>query len=75
MHTPDLGIFYGAMDTAGNTVISEDRVKSALEEGGADSTRITKALRLAWGAAWDEELEPFRYCSEETGVVWFHQVG
>ncbi len=75
MHTPDLGIFYGAMDTAGNTMMTEDRVKTALAEGGGDPRQITKALRLAWGGAWDDELEPFRYCSEDTGVVWFHRVG
>ncbi len=75
MHTPDLGIFYGAMDAVGNTVISEDRVKAALEHGGHNPHLIGKELRLAWGGAWDEELEPFRYCSVDTRVVWFHRVG
>ena len=75
MHTPDLGVFSAAMDTAGNTMVTEDRLKAALQEGRGDPQRIAKELRLAWGAAWDDELEPFRYAGEDTGVVWFHQVG
>jgi hypothetical protein len=75
LHTPDLGVFSSAMDVAGNTVISEDRVRSALELGAGDAAAIAKELRLALGGAWDDELEPFRHCSEDTPVVWFHQVG
>jgi len=75
MHTPDLGVFSAAMDTAGNTMVTEDRLKAALQEGRGDARRIAQELRLAWGAAWDDELEPFRYAGEDTGVVWFHQVG
>jgi len=75
MHTPDLGVFYGAMDSAGNTVVTEDRLKAALEQGRGDFRVIEKELRLAWGAAWDDELEPFRYAGEDTGLIWFHQVG
>jgi len=75
LHTPDLGVFSSAMDVAGNTVISEDRVRSALELGAGDAAAIAKELRLALGGAWDDELEPFRHCSEDTRVVWFHQVG
>jgi hypothetical protein len=33
------------------------------------------ALDLALGAAWDDELEPFRYAGLGAPVRWLHQVG
>jgi hypothetical protein len=75
MHTPDLGIFYAHTDSAGNTVVSEDRIIYALEVAAGDPDEIAKEVRLALGRAWDEELEPFRRGSEQSSVVWFHRVG
>lgn len=75
MHTPDLGIFYAAMDSLGNTVVAEDRIVYALEVAAGDPGEITRELRLALGRAWDEELEAFRHAGDHTPVVWFHRVG
>ncbi|HEV7182849.1 MAG: DUF3145 family protein, partial [Actinomycetales bacterium] len=75
MHTPDLGIFFAQTDTAGNTVIPEDRVRYAMEIAGANALELHRELRLALGQAWDDELEPFRHASDETRVVWLHKVG
>jgi len=75
MHTPDLGIFFAQTDTAGNMVVPEDRIRSAMELAGSDAFELHRELRLALGQAWDDELEPFRHASEEMPVTWLHKVG
>lgn len=73
-HTPSLGIFHAQMDTVGNTVVPEDRVRAALE-GASDEASLREMLDLALGQAWDEELEPFRYAGAGAPVRWLHRVG
>ena len=75
MHTPDLGIFFAQTDTAGNTVVPEDRVRYAIEIAGSNTLELHRELRLALGQAWDDELEPFRHASDLNSVVWLHKVG
>ena len=75
MHTPDLGIFFAQTDTSGNVVISEDRVRYAMEIAGSDAFELHRELRLALGQAWDDELEVFRHASDDSQVVWLHKVG
>ena len=75
LHTPDLGIFFAQTDSVGNIVIPEDRVRYAMEVAGSNSLDLHRELRLALGQAWDDELEPFRYASDDSAVVWLHKVG
>lgn len=75
MHTPGLGIHYGQVDTAGNVVIGEDRLRYAMEIADGDGYEMQRELELALGIAWDEELEPFRHASDDVPVVWLHKVG
>jgi hypothetical protein len=75
LHTPELGIFYAQTDTAGNMVIPEDRLRYAMEISRGDAGELQRELRLALGQAWDDELEPFRYASDDSSVVWLHKVG
>jgi hypothetical protein len=75
MHTPDLGIFYSQTDTAGNLVIPEDRIRYAMEVAGSNALELHRELRVALGQAWDDELESFRYASDDNAVVWLHNVG
>jgi hypothetical protein len=74
-HTPELGIFHAMMDIHGNVVVSEDRVRMAMEVGRDDPLRMRNELELALGQAWDEELEPFRYAGDGAPVRWLHRVG
>ena len=39
MHTPDLGVFFAQTDSAGNMVVSEDRIRSAMENAGPERPR------------------------------------
>ena len=75
MHTPDLGVFFAQTDTAGNTVVPEDRIRYAMDIAGSNALELHRELRLALGQAWDDELEPFRYSGEGNPVVWLHKVG
>ncbi|MFZ4895765.1 DUF3145 domain-containing protein [Plantibacter sp. Mn2098] len=75
MHTPDLGIFYAQTDSVGNIVIPEDRIRYAMEVAAGSMDELQRELRVALGQAWDDELEPFRHASDDTSVVWLHNVG
>jgi hypothetical protein len=75
MHTPDLGIFYAQTDSIGNVVVPEDRIRYAMEVAAGDMRELERELDIALGAAWDEELEPFRHASDDAPVVWLHKVG
>jgi len=67
LHTPGLGIHYAQTDTAGNVVM--------MEVAAGDAMELQRELQVALGAAWDEELEPFRHASDDVPVVWLHKVG
>lgn len=60
VHTPALGIFYTLIDSAGNALINEDRVRYAMGIAAGDIDELERELRLALGTAWDDELEPYR---------------
>lgn len=73
-HTPSLGIFYSQMDTAGNIVVPEDRVRAAMENA-TSLEELREGLDLALGQAWDDELEPFRHAGAGAPVRVLNQVG
>ena len=75
LHTPDLGIFFAQTDTVGNVVISDERIRYAMEIAGSNTLELQRELRLALGQAWDDELEAFRHASDDNQVVWLHKVG
>jgi hypothetical protein len=72
--TPSLGIFRAAMGPHGDVVVNEERLRGALAraESGAD---LTAEINNLLGAAWDAELETFRYAGEGASVRWMHEVG
>jgi hypothetical protein len=74
-HTPELGIFHGTTDAAGNIMVSEDRIRYAYESGAGQPAVVYQELSLALGEAWDEELEPFRHAADGAPVRWLHRVG
>jgi hypothetical protein len=59
-HTPTLGIFYTLVDSHGNAVVGEDRIRYAMGVAAGDAQEMERELRLALGSAWDDELEPYR---------------
>jgi hypothetical protein len=75
MHTPDLGLGVVQTDSAGNTVVSEDRLRTAMTTAGTNVIDLHRELRILLGQTWDDELEPFRHASDFAPVVWLHKVG
>ena len=48
----------------------------ARRNGDEKPRRIGATIdKVVYGAAWDEELEPFRHASDDAPVVWLHKVG
>ncbi len=74
-HTPQLGIFHSPTDTAGNMMISENRLRLAMEGAGPDSNALQAQLASMLGEAWDAELDVFRHASDDCSITWLHQVG
>ena len=56
--TPDLGLHRAAIDSLGSILITENQVRSALEN--FDSEGIREVLNRALGHDWELELEPYR---------------
>lgn len=56
-HTPQLGLWSGAMSANGDTMVGEMRLRT-LMDAGADM--LAAELELVLGTAWDEALEPYR---------------
>lgn len=73
LHTPTLGIFHMQLDTVGNAVIAEDRIRYAMELADGTAALLTRELNLALGQAWDDELEPFRHAGDEGEIIWLHK--
>jgi len=59
MHTPSCGVFYAPTDSAGNLVISENRI-TWITNSSKDHAELCREIKSALGQPWDEELEPYR---------------
>ncbi|MEO8851831.1 MAG: DUF3145 domain-containing protein [Allobranchiibius sp.] len=73
-HTPSLGIHHTWTSASGDTVIQEDRLRSALAECGGNPDLFRVEMAELLGTAWDKELEPFRYAGDGATVRWLHRV-
>ena len=66
-HTPQLGLWNGAMSANGDIMIGEMRLRSLMSEG-ADA--LAAELDTVLGTAWDEALEPYRDGGTAGEVSW-----
>ena len=57
--TPDLGVHQANIDSLGNVILVESKIKSCIESSYSQQKLISN-LESALGVAWDTELEPFR---------------
>lgn len=72
MYTPSLGITHVQTDIEGNFVLTEDRLKAAVEKSGADFATLIDQLSKDLAEPWDEELEPLREAgADRSNIVWF----
>ena len=73
--TPDLGLFSATIGMHGDILVREDRLRSVLARASSDpGVTVEEEIAGLLGAAWDEELEPFRYAGDGAPVRWLHQV-
>jgi hypothetical protein len=66
-HTPQLGLWNGAMSANGDIIVGEMRLRSLMAEG-ADA--LAAELDTVLGTAWDEALEPYRDGGTAGEVSW-----
>jgi Protein of unknown function (DUF3145) len=74
-HTPALGIFHSQTDAVGNMVISENRLRVAMESAGPNASALLAEISQILGEPWDAELDVFRHASDDATVTWLHHVG
>lgn len=73
-YTPALGTFVATVGVHGDILVSEDRIRNAIEQEVQGGEAIHTALASLLGTPWDEELDTFRYASEDAPIRWLHQV-
>ena len=84
--TPALGVFRATMDSHGDVLVGEERLRGALERaleaarvGGREDAdpdaSLAEDIARLLGQPWDNELEPFRIAGEGSPVRWLHRVG
>ena len=66
-HTPQLGLWSGAMSANGDVMVGEMRLR-AMMDAGADTLAVE--LDTVLGTAWDEALESFRRGGDGAEVSW-----
>ena len=66
-HTPQLGLWSGAMSANGDIMVGELRLRTLMSEG-ADT--LAAELDTVLGTAWDEALEPYRDGGTAGEVSW-----
>src|SRR6476620_2422950 len=66
-HTPQLGLWRGAMSANGDVMVGEMRLRTMMESG-ADT--LAAELDSVLGTAWDEALEPYRDGGDGAEVSW-----
>jgi len=74
-YTPSLGLHHAWTSAAGDAVINEDRLRTAISTSKGDAGMLTRQLDALLGRAWDEELEPFRYAAASATERRLHMVG
>jgi len=74
MHVPGRGLFHGIMGASGDIQIGEDRLRSIMASARAPEA-LSHALEKVLGAAWDAELEPYRYAGDGAPVTLRTRVG
>jgi hypothetical protein len=70
-HTPQLGLWNGAMSANGDVIVGEMRLRTMMA-AGADA--LAAELDTVLGTAWDEALEACRGNGGETGeMTWLNR--
>jgi hypothetical protein len=69
-HSPQLGLWSGAMSANGDIMVGEMRLRT-LMAAGADT--LAAELDSVLGTAWDDALEPFRSGGDGIEMTWLNR--
>ena len=72
---PNLGIFRADINLLGETIVTESRLRSALERTRIENEPFEVELAFLLGTPWDEDLEPFRRSHQGSIVKWISKTG
>jgi len=72
---PNLGIFRADINSLGETIVTETRLRSALERTRIENEPFEVELAFLLGTPWDEDLEPFRRSHQGSIVKWISKTG
>lgn len=72
---PNLGIFRAELNSLGETIVSESRLRAALERSKSENETFEIELAFILGLPWDENLEPFRKTYEIDNLKWINKTG
>ncbi len=75
MHTPSLGAHTSRIDEAGNVLLDENVLSDLIARSQSDDVDLASLITASLGAAWDEELEPFRNPEVGANIVLLHRAG
>ena len=74
-YTPALGIHRSGMTPIGEVLVTESRIRSAIERS-VSAGEALREIETLLGSPWDEELEPYRFAGASSHEVrWVHEVG
>ena len=73
--TPKLGIFRTEINYLGESVVTENKLKSAFERSQTEKEEFSVELAFLLGTPWDEDLEPFRITKHDSSVKWISKTG
>jgi hypothetical protein len=74
-YTPNLGIFSATTSANGDILVPEDKLRTVLALGANGTSVLEKEIERLLGAAWDNELEPFRRAGDGAPVRWLNATG
>jgi hypothetical protein len=74
-YTPELGIFSATTSANGDVMVPEDRLRAVMSLCAATGSPLESELAKLLGAAWDNELEPFRRAADGAPVRWLNATG
>lgn len=72
--TPSLGLFRADIGPHGDVMVSEERLRSAMNQAALTGDALADDVARLIGTPWDDELEPFRCAHEGSTVRVLHQV-
>lgn len=74
-YSPNLGIYRAEINALGETIVTESKLKAALERCRLENEPFEVELAFLLGTPWDEDLEPFRKSYVNQNIKWISRTG